>query len=415
MNSFSIQSFGCRVNQAESFSWANEFQKHGLKYEKDFSQSDLVVLNTCTLTSRADRDVRSFIRKVSRSNPRARMVVTGCFVERAAEELQNMSQVWKIFPNQEKKDLAERVLCYVGKKSKSPIQPYRSRALLKIQDGCSLSCAFCIIPSVRGKSVSTEKKRVLDQAKEFINQGFREIVLTGIHLCCYGQDLKPRSSLLDLLQDFDNLDGLGRVRLSSLDPRFLNESLLAHITASEKVCPHFHLSLQHGSNGTLLRMGRNVKQAKYQEILDYLRENSPFSSLGADIIVGFPGESESEFEQTYRFLEQSPLSYFHVFSYSPRPGTPAASLAQVEEKVKTRRSAFLRKLSKQKNIQFRRGFIGRESLGVVIKKQKGKAQVLTSNYLNIFLPSCPAEEKEEVRVRITRVSEKETAGEFISF
>jgi len=414
VTSFSIQSFGCRVNQAEAFLWADEFQKNGLRYEEDFLKSDFVLLNTCTITSRADRDVRSFIRKIYRFNPKAQLILTGCYVERASEDLRNLPLVSHIFSNKEKNLLVEKVLSLVNSREKVSIQPYRSRALVKIQDGCNFRCAFCIIPSVRGKSISAEKGEILNQVKKSIDLGFREVVLTGIHLCLYGIDLKPKSSLLELLKEMEGLEGLGKVRLSSLDPRLLNHSLLAHIASSEKICPHFHLSLQHGSDNIIHRMGRKVDVAHYKKIIMYLRKASPAASIGADIIVGFPGETEDDFEKTYSFLEQSPLTYFHVFSYSPRPGTEASKWPQVKANIKKERSGLLRRLSMEKNARFRHLFLGKEFDAVVIRKENSGAQVLTSNYFKVFIPSCPLREKEEVKIKITEVNSKETRGKIIN-
>jgi len=414
MTSFSIQTFGCRSNQAEAFLWAYEFQKHGLKYEKDFSRSDLVVVNSCTLTGRADSDTRSFIRRVSRLNPKARLIVTGCYAQRAPEELRNMPQVSCLLSNTEKKDLDAKVFSFAGQGKERQISPFRSRASVKIQDGCNFRCTFCIIPSVRGRSVSLDKREILARIKEFISQGFKEIVLTGIHLCSYGSDLNTKSSLLELLRDIESLNGLAKLRLSSLDPRFLSPSLIEHIIESGKVCPHFHLSLQSGSDDILHRMGRKIKIEDYKKILTYLREKSPHASLGADIIVGFPGETEEDFSQTYRFLEQSPLTYLHVFSYSPRPGTAAASWQQVDGKVKKERARLLRDLSRKKNMNFRRLFVGKECEAIVIKKEKARAEVLTSNYFKVFIPSCPHDEREEVRVKITKADAEKTTGQIVN-
>jgi threonylcarbamoyladenosine tRNA methylthiotransferase MtaB len=414
MTSFSIQTFGCRSNQAEAFLWANEFQKKGLKYEKDFSRSDLVVINSCTLTGRADSDTRSFIRRVSRLNPKARLIVTGCYAQRAPEELKNMPQVSCLLSNTEKKDLDARVLSFAGPGKEKQISPFRSRASVKIQDGCNFQCAFCIIPSVRGRSVSLDKREILARIKEFIGQGSREIVLTGIHLCSYGLDLNTKSSLLELLREIETLKGLRKLRLSSLDPRFLSSSLMEHITASEKVCPHFHLSLQSGSDDILHRMGRKIKIEDYKNILAGLREKSPQASLGADIIVGFPGETEGDFSQTYRFLEQSPLTYLHVFSYSPRPGTAAASWQQVNGKVKKERAGLLRDLSAMKNTNFRRLFVEKECEAIVIKKEKARTEVLTSNYFKVFIPSCSQNEGKEVRVKIRKVDTGRTTGQIVN-
>ncbi|MBC8358630.1 MAG: tRNA (N(6)-L-threonylcarbamoyladenosine(37)-C(2))-methylthiotransferase MtaB [Candidatus Aminicenantes bacterium] len=414
MTSFSIQTFGCRVNQAEAFYWSNIFQNFGLKYEKDYFRSDIVVVNSCTLTSRADRDTRKFIRKVASLNPAARLIVTGCYVERAPEDLQKMPQVWYLFPNKGKKHLVDKVISLSDEKRDSPVLPFRSRALVKIQDGCDFKCTFCIIPSVRGRSVSYEKREILAQIKEFIKQGFKEVVLTGIHLCSYGSSLKPKSSLMLLLKEIEKIKGLSRVRLSSLDPRFLEPPLLEHITTSEKICPHFHLSLQSGSDVILERMGRKIKIKDYKEILTFLSKKSPQASLGADIIVGFPGETEDDFMQTYRFLKQSPLTYFHVFSYSPRPGTVAATWKQINGKVKKERAGLLRDLSVRKNVRFRQLFIGKECDAIVIKKEKARDEILTSNYLKVRVPSSPYCEREEARVKILKVDRGETTGQVIS-
>lgn len=413
MRSFSIQSFGCRVNQAEAFLWADELQRNGLKYEEDFYRSDLILVNSCTLTSRADSDVRKFIRNVSRWNPKARLIVTGCYADRAPEEFNSLLKIWRTYSNQEKRDLVRNILALVNPQRSKSTLPFRSRALVKIQDGCDFRCTFCIIPKVRGRSVSVEKEEIFAQIKRFISQGFREVVLTGIHLCSYGLDLQPKSSLIELIKEIEGLEGLGRVRLSSLDPRFLTLPLLDHITKSEKICPHFHLSLQNGSDEVLRRMGRKIRIEEYNEILSYLFRLSPEASLGADVIVGFPGENEEDFEQTYCFLEHSPLTYFHVFSYSPRPWTEASSWPQVDRKVKKERAARLRNLAAKKNLEFRRTFLGKEYAGIVIKREKEAAQVLTSNYLKVSVPSCLSEEREEVRVKITEVTSNATRGKII--
>lgn len=414
MISFSIQSFGCRVNQAEAFSWAHELQNHGLEYAEDSLQSDIVLVNTCTLTSRADRDVRQFMNRICRLNPEARLIVTGCFAERKREELKSHPRIWQIFTNAEKEDLTEKIVSSIRPQKGRSYRPFRSRALVKIQDGCDFYCSFCIIPRVRGRSVSVSKAKILAQIKDFSRQGFKEIVLTGIHICSYGRDQKPGCSLLDLLLDIESLDQVGRVRLSSLDPRFLDQALLEHITSSKKICPHFHISLQHCSDKILYRMGRRISLEDYQKILGLLKQKSPFAALGADIIVGFPGESDEDFENMFCFLHQSPLNYVHVFSYSPRPGTTAARWEQVDGRVKKNRASRLRELSKKKNLSFRQDQVGRVREGIVIKKENRGAQVLTSNYIKVHVPSCPSDEKDEVKVKITEVAANLTEGEILS-
>lgn len=410
MISFSIQNFGCRVNQAEAFSWAEDLQLHGLKLEEDAARSELVFVNTCTLTSRADRDARKYLRKISRLNPKARLIITGCGISNGGEMFRTLPQAWLISPNEEKERLVETVLSRVVTSEEGLSLPFRSRALLKVQDGCNQGCTFCIIPRVRGKSASCPEEKVLSRAERLIRKGYHEIVLCGIHLSSYGYDLKPRSSLLELLQKILILDGLGKVRLSSLDPRLLDAEFLSLLTSKNKVCPHFHLSLQHASPRILKLMGRGGSFPHAKRALTFLRDHSPNASLGADIIVGFPAEGEEDFRVTYDFLATSPLTYFHVFSYSPRPGTPAAGMAQVDGRVKGERSSLLRKLSSDKKRAFRKSFLGKELEGVVVKGNGRGVKVLTANYLDVSVRNCGRGLGEEVRVRITEVNERQMIG-----
>jgi threonylcarbamoyladenosine tRNA methylthiotransferase MtaB len=411
MTSFSIQNFGCRVNQAEAFSWAGDFETGGLRLEEDSTRADVVVVNTCTLTSRADRDVRKFIRKISRLNPRAKLIIAGCAVNRLRPELEKIPQAWLVLSNEEKGDLTARVLKHVASAQEPISQPWRSRALLKIQDGCSLRCTFCVIPSVRGRSRSDDRDTILARAGQLVRQGFKEIVLCGIHLSSYGHDLRPASSLLDLLRRLVEVEGMAWLRLSSLDPRFLDDEFLDFISGSQKVCPHFHLSLQHGSDDILRLMGRESCVSGYERILSRLRRNSPEASLGADIIIGFPREGQEDFQKTFAFLENSPLNYFHVFAYSPRPGTRAEGWPQVEERLKRERSGLLRKLSEKKRLAFRVTFLGRDLDGIVIRKNGAGGDVLTSNYIDVHVPSGATNPGEAVKVKITRVESKQTWGE----
>jgi threonylcarbamoyladenosine tRNA methylthiotransferase MtaB len=414
MTSFSIKNFGCRVNQAEAFDWAEELQERGFRLEKDFERSHVVVVNTCTLTGRADRDARRFIRRILRLNPGAKVVATGCLAERNPAELENIWGVWRVIPNSQKAMLAGYIHLGEDANSEASVVPFRARALVKVQDGCNMSCSFCVIPRVRGRSVSTPRESVLSRVKQLAENGFAEIVLTGIHLCSYGRDLPQRSTLLDLLEDIEALEKAVKVRLSSLDPRLLSPRLLRHVTASKKICPHFHLSLQHGSESVLKRMGRQSTVAEYRDTLAFLREQSPQAGIGADIIVGFPCEAESDFEDTVEFLSEAPLTYFHVFSYSPRPGTDAAGWPQVSESKKKARAARLRRMSCQKNLAFRSRFLGQELEAVVIENNGGTADALTSNYIQVRLSACPVESGRPVLVKLNRVREHETVGEVVT-
>ncbi|HZX11127.1 MAG TPA: tRNA (N(6)-L-threonylcarbamoyladenosine(37)-C(2))-methylthiotransferase MtaB [Acidobacteriota bacterium] len=410
MRSFSIQSFGCRTNQAEAFQWAGQFQQSGLVLENDFYKSDIVIVNTCTLTQRADADARNFIRKVSRKNPKARIIVTGCYAEREPVRFRKNSKVWKVFLNNEKDLLQQEVIEDFGNSKPVPYSPFRSRAPVKIQEGCDFNCTFCIIPEVRGPSRSRHQDEIINRAKELAAKGFKEIVLTGIHICLYGRDLKPKSSLEELVSGLVSVKGLECIRLSSLDPRFLNKNFIDFMTSQDKICPHFHFSLQHTSDRIIRRMGRKINSEKYRNILKYTREKSPDASMGADIIVGFPGESNQDFDQLYTFLEKSPLSYFHVFSYSPRPGTPAAEQKRVHSKTEKKRSAVLRELSQKKNLKFRQRFENKILDAVVIKEKGNKLHVLTPNYLKVVIPDGSYPKRSRVKVKITEVGPKETRG-----
>ncbi len=445
MRSFSIQNFGCRANQAEAFAWAETLEARGLKFEDDWARSDLVLVNSCTLTARADRDVRKFVRKVCRERPAARLVFTGCWAEAGKPGLADLPQVLAVVPNAEKGRLPETVLSLLGEpeaglggRAKAGGQagaPFRARAPIKVQDGCDHRCAFCIIPSVRGRSVSLAPEKVAARVRDLAGRGFREVVLTGIHLSSYGADLTPPGSLIGLLRDVEAVEGLGRVRLSSLDPRRMDADFRAHVAGNPVVCQHFHLSLQHASPRVLREMGRAGGPDLYRSLLDDLRARSPEASLGADIIVGFPGETEEDFTLLEGFLRNSPLTYFHVFSYSPRAGTPAAARAQVPERIRKERSLALRRLSAEKSFAFRAGFAGRALDAVVIRKgrtdgrgtmdgtegangegarsraeRQAGAELLTGNYFKVLVPSCAAPEREIVRVRIDRVLGRSTEG-----
>jgi len=411
MPSFAIQNFGCRVNQAEAFSWAEELARSGLKQERDPVRADFVVVNTCTLTAGADRDVRKFIRRVSRLNPSARLVIAGCSVDGGGVRQGGLAPGTLLLSNTDKAELPGRILSFVGAREDGAVKPPRSRALLKVQDGCDRGCTFCVIPSVRGPSRSLPREEILARAQSMTAAGYREIVLCGIHLSSYGLDRNPRDSLAGLLESLVEIEGLGRIRLSSLDPRRLDGRLLSLITEDPRVCPHFHLSLQHASDRVLKLMGRGSTAAGHERTLGRLRERAPDAALGADLIVGFPGEEADDFGRLRDFVERSPLDYLHVFTFSPRPGTPAAGWPQVGESEKKRRSADLRAVGADKRAAFRGRFLERELDAVVIKKGSVSAEVLTSNYIDVRIPACSAEPGGSVRVKITRLETGRALGE----
>jgi threonylcarbamoyladenosine tRNA methylthiotransferase MtaB len=414
MTSFAVRSFGCRVNQAEAFGWVDELRRGGLRLEEESGRGELLVVNTCTLTERADRDVRRFLHRAARENPGARIVVTGCSAARDAVELRRMPGVWLVVPNAEKAGLAARILeaagTGAGAAQMAPAVPYRARAFLKVQDGCDFRCAYCVIPFVRGRSASVPEDEVVGRAGALTADGYREIVLAGIHLGSYGRDLEPPASLLGLLDRLERVEGLGRLRLSSLDPRAMDGALVARLASGTRIAPHFHLSLQSGSARTLRAMGRMTGPEAYAPLLSELRRRSPDAALGTDIIVGFPGETDEDFEETRAFVERSPLSYVHVFPFSPRKGTPAAEMPQVGWAVRAERAGVLRALARAKDLVFRSGFVGRDFEGVVIAKDGRCAEVLTGNNIPVSVPDCDAPRRALVRVRVTETRSEATIG-----
>lgn len=413
MTAFAIQSFGCRANQAEAFEWAARLRARGLNLDRDAGASDLVIVNTCTLTARADRDARRFVQRAARENPGARIVVTGCLAERAPEAVSSWPGVWQVVPNADKAALPD--LLAPAAEGEPPAassgRPFLARALLKIQDGCDMSCCYCIIPRVRGRGVSLPAERVLERVRDLAGQGFGEIVLTGIHLSSYGRDLDPPGSLVRLLEAVERVPGDFRIRLSSLDPRLLPGDLVDHLTASPRICSHFHLSLQHASAEVLRAMGRRNDPEACEDLLRRMRRGSPEAALGADVIAGFPGETEAQFEAATEFLTRAPLSYLHVFSFSPRPGTPAAGRLQVDGAEKRRRARLWQALSRRQWLAFRRSFAGRELDGVVIRPRSEDAEVLTSNAIEVRVPRGALRDGRRVRVRLRTVEGRNARGE----
>jgi threonylcarbamoyladenosine tRNA methylthiotransferase MtaB len=414
MASLSVRTFGCRANQAEAFAWADAFHDQGLRLETDWDRSDVIVVNSCAVTARAERDARKFIRGTARTNPGARIVVTGCYAERAPGELAALPGVIAVLPQSAKAGLAGRIMEIDGMRagpSPEGHREFRARAWLKVQDGCDARCAFCVIPSVRGGGRSVAPEDVAGSVRSLAGRGFQEIVLAGIHLSSYGDDLAPRSSLGALVEGLRPAAGKARLRLSSLDPRRTDAALARRLAESEGICPHFHLSLQHASSTVLRAMGRATDEGTAGSLLDELARLAPEAALGADLLVGFPGETDDDFETLRRFLERSALTYAHVFPYSPRSGTPAADRPQLPAGVIASRAKSLRRAAALKDLRFRGRFLGRTLEAVVIDRRGREAEVMTGNAVRVAVPACAAPRGTLVRVVIRRVLPDRTEGE----
>jgi threonylcarbamoyladenosine tRNA methylthiotransferase MtaB len=419
-----VITFGCRVNQADSLGFEEDFLARGDSAAAP-EDSDVVVVNTCSVTASADQAARQTIRRVARLNPDVKIIVTGCYATRRPDEVASLPNVLRVVPNDGKPQL----LSLLGPELSTfdrfgdgdgscgaVIQPGvagRTAFTLRVQTGCAEPCSYCIIPTTRGEPVSVPLERVLQEADRVAAAGFKEIALTGVHLGSYGRDLDPRSSLMDLLRALDGAMGRpegsplhlesdahsgfargrpsGRpddrdvlFRISSLEPMDCTSDVVDLVAGSDTFAPHFHLPLQHASDRLLAAMRRPYTIEFYRDLVDRIRTLIPHASIGSDIIVGFPGETDSDFECLADYLEQSPLTHLHVFPYSDRPGTPAAALPnKVHGSIVRERANRLRSISQKLSSRFRQSQIGTVSRALTL--DDGSVAV-TGNYLKLRIP-----------------------------
>jgi len=400
VGTYFIQNFGCRATQADGAAIESSLLGKGLQ-SADRTDADVVILNTCTVTSAADEDVRHAINRVRRENPTARILVTGCYAQRAPAELAALAGVTWVVGNSHKTLISEIVAAgsdtpYHGQIHVGDIFAQReflagvvedasgdrTRPNLKIQDGCGNRCSFCIIPYVRGGSRSAQPEWVVAQVR-VLAERYREVVLSGINLGRWGRDLGGRERLADLVRRLLAETAIERLRLSSVEPMDFSDDLLGLMASSSRMAKHVHAPLQTGSDAVLRRMHRKYRPRHYADRILKARALMPEAAIGADVMTGFPGETEAEFEENRRFIDGLPFTYLHVFTYSQRPGTPAAAEAgQVPMPVRKERNRVLRELAAAKNLAFRSRMVGR-GLSVVTLEQEGMA--LSSNYLKVEL------------------------------
>lgn len=396
-----LQTFGCRVNQAETASLIREFCQRQYRIVNNYTDADVIVFNTCTVTHRSDAKCRQAIRKIHNHNPRATIIVAGCYAQVNPEDISRIKGVDYIFGLQDKFSLFN----YFKKpgKLKTPCMvvnpvteidqavssrgyfPHRTRALVKIQDGCNQKCSYCIVPFTRGRARSVEEDQVLNQITSLIDQGFKEIVLTGVHIGKYGKDRQERDSLAKLLEKINTIPHLGRIRLSSIDAIDITNRLISLVADSEKMCNHFHIPLQSGCDKILRSMNRFYTVQEYSVQIDKILSRFDLIGLGTDVITGFPGETKNDFCDTYNFIEKIPFTYLHVFPFSLRHLTRAYSMSeQINSSVKMNRAHKLRKLSTEKKKTFRMQWIGKTAEVLFESQNKeGKIQGLSSEYLPI--------------------------------
>lgn len=399
MTTFFVQNFGCRASQADGAALEAQLSAGGLRAVAERSQAHLVVLNTCTVTSTADDDLRQTVRRVHRENPLSRILVTGCYAQRAPEELAVLPGVEWVVGNSHKTEIAELVtgVPYHGRihvgdifaREDFPAMPVvpdaaddRTRPNLKIQDGCNNRCSFCIIPFVRGKSRSAGAEHVIEQVRQ-LSRRYREVVLSGINLGRWGRHPGSSMRLVDLLRRLLGETEIQRLRLSSVEPMDFSDELLELMAASPQIAKHVHAPLQSGSDSVLRRMHRRYRPRHYADRLRKARSWMPDAAIGADVMAGFPGETAAEFEESRQFIESLPFTYLHVFTYSERPGTPAAAAPHpVPVAIRRERNRVLRDLAAAKNREFRRSMIGGTLSAVTLEKQ---GAALSGNYLKITL------------------------------
>lgn len=400
MKKVALYTLGCRVNQYETEAMAESFIKRDYKVV-DFDEfADVYVINTCTVTSIGDKKSRQMIRKSKKINPDAVVVAAGCYAQVSPDEVAGIEGVDIIVGTADKNKIPELVDEYNKDKKQIKhvgnimsirefeeleIDEYqdKTRAFLKIQDGCDRYCSYCLIPYARGPVRSRNPDNILNEVRKLADNGFKEIILSGIHVASYGKDTKE-ADLVDIIEQISSVRGIERVRIGSIDPTFFKSDIISRLSRVNKFCPHFHLSLQSGCNETLKRMNRHYTTEEYKRTVEELRKVFDDVSITTDIIVGFPGETEEEFNQTYKFLSDLKLSKMHVFKYSPRKGTRASELNdQVTPEEKERRSKLIIELDRNNEREFINKFLNSE-MDVLFEETEGNiSKGYTKNYIKV--------------------------------
>ena len=408
MKSVALHNLGCKVNAYETEAMQELLEKHGYEIVPFQEGADVYIINTCTVTNMADRKSRQMLHRARKQNPDAVVVAAGCYVQSASEELKKDLAVDVIIGNNKKQELVGILEEYFQEKHQVHVidigntQEYEelkisriadhTRAFLKVQDGCNQFCSYCIIPYTRGRVRSRRPEDVESEVRTLAEKGYREVVLTGIHLSSYGVDFtEEKENLLGLIQRIHRIPGIERIRLGSLEPRIVTEEFASELAALPKLCPHFHLSLQSGCDETLKRMNRHYTAAEYARGCEILRKAFEQPAITTDVIVGFPGETEEEFQETKRFLEQIGFYEMHIFKYSRRAGTRADRMPeQIPEQIKTLRSDELLELEKRLSEQYRRSFLGKKTEILLEEETQidGKAYMIghTREYVKAVVP-----------------------------
>jgi threonylcarbamoyladenosine tRNA methylthiotransferase MtaB len=424
---FIIRTLGCKVNQVESESIISDLKQAGWHHDTSGLTVAACIINTCSVTGKGAMQSRQAVRRCIRNHPDALIVVTGCHAQTDPGDIQNINGVHLVIGNSHKDQIQDIISAAAGRTARppeesrliigdimrhrvfSPVSPgipgNRSRPFVKIQDGCNTFCTYCIVPYARGKSRSMPEKSVLDQIQRIHSAGFHEAVLTGIHLGTYGEDLDPGTTLLELLEKIIDNTALPRIRLSSIESKELSPDIIRLAADSSRLCRHFHVPLQSGDNDILKRMNRPYTREEYRRLILDIRSRIPDCGIGADVLVGFPGETDKAFENTCDLISELPVTYLHVFPFSPRKGTPAFVMPdRISPEVIKQRCRILRRLGQQKKEAFYTGMVGKTAGVIPEQKQSdGFYTGVTSQYIPVTIDGPVDPDDGIARVQITEV------------
>ena len=393
-------SLGCKVNQYETNAMAQKFIEHGYEVVEFDEYADVYIVNTCTVTNVADRKSRQMLRRAKEINKDATLVACGCYAQVAKDELKKIPEIDLIIGNNEKNDIIQIVENHIAQKGAEDLvsdvmykldyvelgtttYTEKTRAVIKVQDGCDRFCSYCLIPYARGHIRSRKIENVMEEIKKVVEEGINEVVITGIHIASYGRDFKGENiGLIDLLEEINKIQGLHRIRLGSIEPTIITDEFVERLSKLDKICDHFHLSLQSGCTETLKRMNRRYTTEEFKAVTKRLRSKFPNAALTTDIIVGFPGETDEEFNTTYEFLKEIAFYKMHIFKYSQRKGTKAAVMPnQVDGKIKEERSKKLIELSNKNEYNYNKKYIGKQ-VEVLFEEREGEyLKGHTTNYI----------------------------------
>ena len=469
MKTVAFITLGCKVNQYETNAMTQQFIEKGYEVVDHTQKADIYIVNTCTVTNMSDRKSRQMLRRVKELNKEAIVVACGCYAQVAKEELEKIEEINLVLGNNEKKDIVEYVETYIhhqtlsenkedtlhiktqsnkieedvkasqnkeimanaekNKITKNRVETQiedvmnqkefvefgditfteKTRAVIKIQDGCDRFCSYCIIPYARGRVRSRKPEHILSEIQKIAKEGIKEVVITGIHIASYGKDFKQAYRLIDLLEEMNTIEGIERIRLGSIEPLLITEEFVSRLEKLSKICHQFHLSLQSGCDETLKRMNRRYTTEQFKEITKLLRNTFEDAILTTDIIVGFPGESEEEFEKTYEFLKEIKFYKMHVFKYSPRKGTKAAVMPnQIDGNKKEERSRRLIELSNQNEKAYNEQYVGNEVEVLFEEEKNGIWQGHTKNYILAHYKT-----EENMENKLIKLQCKEAEQEYI--